>query len=82
MYIVYVSNKKNILLLLLTDCDGAVLPTDVFTVLSAAIINSANVTKGTDSRFGVGFRLGEHADFQTIVELGPQKYTKPLGKQC
>lgn len=34
---------------------------------------------GTDSRIGLGFRLGEHADFQTIVELGPQKETQPIG---
>lgn len=36
--------------------------------------------KGKDSRFGFGFRLGNHADIQTIFEIGPQKYTnKPKG---
>lgn len=30
---------------------------------------------------GFGFRLGEHADFQILVELGPQKETRPLGDQ-
>lgn len=34
---------------------------------------------GTDSRFGVGFRLGEHADFQILIELGPQTDTDPIG---
>lgn len=34
---------------------------------------------GTDARYGVGFRLGEHADFQVMVELGPQKETQPIG---
>lgn len=28
---------------------------------------------------GVGFRLGEHADFQVLLELGPQVNTQPLG---
>lgn len=36
---------------------------------------------GTDSRFGWGFRLGDHADFQVLVELGPQTNTKPLGNE-
>ncbi|XP_011057984.1 PREDICTED: uncharacterized protein LOC105148151 isoform X1 [Acromyrmex echinatior] len=35
--------------------------------------------KRTDSRFGVGFRLGEHADFQILIELGPQTETDPIG---
>jgi hypothetical protein len=34
---------------------------------------------GTDSRVGVGFRLGDHADFQVLLELGPQLNTQPLG---
>lgn len=36
---------------------------------------------GTDSRFGWGFRLGDHADFQVLVELGPQTNTRPLGNE-
>lgn len=28
---------------------------------------------------GVGFRLGDHADFQVLLELGPQLNTQPLG---
>ncbi|XP_026470860.1 uncharacterized protein LOC113375127 [Ctenocephalides felis] len=38
-----------------------------------------NHIKRTDSRLGVGFRLGEHADFQIMVELGPQTETRPIG---
>lgn len=34
---------------------------------------------GTDSRIGFGYRLGEHADFQVVFELGPQTNTKPIG---
>lgn len=30
---------------------------------------------------GWGFRLGDRADFQVLVELGPQQYTQPLGNQ-
>jgi hypothetical protein len=28
---------------------------------------------------GVGFRLGDHADFQVLLELGPQVNTQPIG---
>lgn len=35
---------------------------------------------GTDSRVGFGFRLGEHADFQVQLELGPQRETRPIGE--
>lgn len=28
---------------------------------------------------GVGFRLGPHADFQVLLELGPQNNTDPIG---
>lgn len=37
------------------------------------------LTSGTDSRVGFGYRLGEHADFQVLFELGPQTNTKPIG---
>lgn len=36
---------------------------------------------GTDSRLGWGFRLGDRADFQILVELGPQTNTQPLANQ-
>lgn len=34
---------------------------------------------GTDSRLGVGFRLGPNADVQFQLELGPQTNTLPIG---
>lgn len=34
---------------------------------------------GTDSRIGFGYRLGDHADFQVQLEIGPQKETQPIG---
>lgn len=34
---------------------------------------------GTDSRLGVGFRLGPNADVQFQLELGPQINTQPIG---
>lgn len=36
---------------------------------------------GTDSRLGWGFRLGNRAEIQVLVELGPQTNTQPLGVQ-
>lgn len=40
-----------------------------------------NFFSGTDSRLGWGFRLGDRADFQVLVELGPQQYTQQLANQ-
>lgn len=37
------------------------------------------VVLGKDSRIGAGFRVGPNADFQVLVELGPQSETQPLG---
>lgn len=66
---------------LLLDCDGLIVPQEVVSASHSAIYpNVPVVKKGTDSRFGFGFRLGEHSDFQFLFELGPQKYTKPIGK--
>lgn len=48
-------------------------------MLSLVYSNIPPIKKGTDSRVGFGFRLGEHADFQVMFELGPQKFTKPIG---
>ncbi|KAF4517906.1 hypothetical protein B566_EDAN001860, partial [Ephemera danica] len=33
-----------------------------------------------DTRFGLGFRLGQHADVQLLTEIGPQIETQPLGE--
>lgn len=63
-----------------TDCNGLIVPQELPSVLSLVYSNIPPIKKGTDSRFGFGFRLGEHADFQVLVELGPQKFTKPIGE--
>lgn len=55
------------------------MPQELPSVLSLVYSNIPPIKKGTDSRFGFGFRLGEHADYQVLIELGPQKYTRPLG---
>ncbi|KAH8293061.1 hypothetical protein KR044_000071, partial [Drosophila immigrans] len=61
------------------SADGFIVPEQLPSVLSLVYSNIPTIKKGTDSRFGFGFRLGEHADFQVLLELGPQKETRPLG---
>ncbi|KAM8717814.1 hypothetical protein ACLKA7_004506 [Drosophila subpalustris] len=60
------------------NANGFIVPEQVASV-SNAFLFIPPITKGTDSRVGFGFRLGEHGYFQVLVELGPQKYTRPLG---
>ncbi|XP_057330737.1 uncharacterized protein LOC130671064 [Microplitis mediator] len=62
-----------------TEVTGLIIPEELPSILSLIFSNIPPIKKGTDSRIGLGFRLGEHADFQTIVELGPQKETDPIG---
>ncbi|KAH8297981.1 hypothetical protein KR018_003452, partial [Drosophila ironensis] len=58
-----------------------IVPRELPSLLSIVYSNIPPIKKGTDSRLGFGFRLGEHADFQVMVELGPQKETRPIGMQ-
>ncbi|XP_018340125.1 PREDICTED: uncharacterized protein LOC108747248 isoform X2 [Trachymyrmex septentrionalis] len=70
------------LLLLLVFYDhvtSLIIPEELPTILSLIYSNISPIKKGTDSRFGMGFRLGEHADFQILIELGPQTETDPIG---
>ncbi|XP_032686096.1 uncharacterized protein LOC116851122 [Odontomachus brunneus] len=70
------------LLLLLVFYDhatGLIIPEELPTILSLIYSNIPPIKKGTDSRLGVGFRLGEHADLQILIELGPQTETDPIG---
>lgn len=46
--------------------------------LAVIVLLVSILATGTDSRIGVGFRLGEHADFQMLFELGPQTETEPI----
>ncbi|XP_011698264.1 PREDICTED: uncharacterized protein LOC105456140 isoform X2 [Wasmannia auropunctata] len=70
------------LLLLLIFYDhvtSLIIPEELPTILSLIYSNIPPLRKGTDSRLGIGFRLGEHADFQILIELGPQTETDPIG---
>ncbi|XP_044260668.1 uncharacterized protein LOC123008739 [Tribolium madens] len=58
-----------------------IVPDEIPTILSVIYSNIPVLKKGTDSRLGWGFRLGDRADFQILVELGPQTYTQPLANQ-
>ncbi|XP_034935660.1 uncharacterized protein snsl [Chelonus insularis] len=60
---------------------GLIIPEELTSILSLVWANIPPIRKGTDSRVGVGFRLGEHADFQVMMELGPQKETDPIGTE-
>lgn len=33
---------------------------------------------GVDSKFGIGLRVGDHADFQILLELGPPQVSDPI----
>ncbi|XP_012230249.1 uncharacterized protein snsl [Linepithema humile] len=70
---------RSLLLLVFYDASSLIIPEEVPTILSLLYSNIPPVKKGTDSRFGIGFRLGEHADFQMLFELGPQTETDPIG---
>lgn len=59
------------------DCNGFIVPIE-FRRLSETILILPSILKGTDSRFGFGFHLNNHLNFQSILELGPQKFTKTL----
>lgn len=61
------------------DATGLIIPEELPTILSLIYSNIPPIKKGTDSRLGMGFRLGEHADFQILLELGPQTETNPIG---
>ncbi|EDW77604.1 uncharacterized protein Dwil_GK24591 [Drosophila willistoni] len=71
-----------LLLCLLHNTQNAstfIVPSQLPTLLSLVFSNIPPIKKGTDSRLGFGFRLGDNADFQMLVELGPQKETRPIG---
>ncbi|XP_063220341.1 uncharacterized protein LOC134529809 [Bacillus rossius redtenbacheri] len=64
---------------LVTHVNALVIPEELPSLLSLIYSNIPPIKKGTDSRIGLGFRLGPHADFQVVLELGPQRETEPLG---
>ncbi|KAM8717816.1 hypothetical protein ACLKA7_004507 [Drosophila subpalustris] len=66
-------------LLHLQNTNAFVVPEELQSLLSVVYSNIPPIKKGTDSRIGFGYRLGNHADFQVMFELGPQRETRPLG---
>lgn len=62
------------------DSHAFIVPQEIPSLLSLVYSNIPPIKKGTDSRVGFGYRLGEHADFQVMFELGPQTNTRPIGK--
>ncbi|KAL4711277.1 hypothetical protein ACJJTC_019118 [Scirpophaga incertulas] len=69
--------------LLLTFTSGwcsVIIPEELPSLLSVAYSNIPPIKKGTDSRVGFGFAFGNHADFQVMLELGPQTETKKLAE--
>ncbi|CAD7080280.1 unnamed protein product [Hermetia illucens] len=66
--------------ILVFGCSQAlIVPQELPSILSLVYSNIPPIKKGTDSRLGFGFRLGEHADFQVMLELGPQTETRKIG---
>ncbi|CAH0549030.1 unnamed protein product [Brassicogethes aeneus] len=61
--------------------EAFIIPDELPSLLSVVYSNIPTIKKGTDSRLGWGFRLGDRADFQFLVELGPQTNTQPLANQ-
>ncbi|XP_036329889.1 uncharacterized protein LOC118742029 [Rhagoletis pomonella] len=66
----------------LPSAEPLVVPQELPSILSLIYSNIPPIKKGTDSRLGFGFRLGNHADFQVLLELGPQKNTRPIGENA
>lgn len=56
-----------------------IVPEEFATLLGLVFSTIPQVKKGTDSRIGFGYRFGNHADTQVLLELGPQKNTAKLG---
>ncbi|XP_068082694.1 uncharacterized protein [Anabrus simplex] len=65
--------------LLVTYVGALIIPQELPTILRVVYSRIPPFLKGTDSRLGWGFRFGPHADFQILLELGPQIYTQRLG---
>ncbi|XP_066261804.1 uncharacterized protein snsl [Euwallacea similis] len=68
-------------LLQIVAINSFIIPDELPSILSVIYSNIPTLKKGTDSRFGWGFRLGDRADFQILTELGPQIYTQKLANQ-
>ncbi|CAG9861240.1 unnamed protein product [Phyllotreta striolata] len=78
---VTVFSTVTVLLCCALGTESFIVPDELPSLLSVIYSNIPTLKKGTDSRLGWGFRLGDRADFQVLVELGPQMYTRPLANQ-
>uniref|UniRef100_A0A1B6CAH6 Uncharacterized protein n=1 Tax=Clastoptera arizonana TaxID=38151 RepID=A0A1B6CAH6_9HEMI len=75
-----IEQKCIILICAINIASSLFVPEELPTLLSFLYTNIPPVLKGTDSRVGLGFRLGPNADFQVQLELGPQQRTTKLGE--
>ncbi|XP_018325516.1 uncharacterized protein LOC108737273 [Agrilus planipennis] len=79
---IFMSNQVIFITLVqILDIQALIVPDEVPSILSIIYSNIPTIKKGTDSRLGYGFRLGDRADVQFLVELGPQTNTRPLANQ-
>ncbi|CAH0713019.1 unnamed protein product, partial [Brenthis ino] len=60
---------------------AVIIPEELPSLLSVLYSNIPPIKKGTDSRIGFGYAFGNHADFQILLELGPQTETMKLNGQ-
>ncbi|XP_052133643.1 scavenger receptor class F member 2-like [Frankliniella occidentalis] len=66
----------------LASCAGAfIVPDQLVSLLTVVYSVIPPIKKGSDSRVGFGYRFGPFADFQVLLELGPQSETQPIGGQ-
>ncbi|XP_022125953.2 uncharacterized protein LOC111000713 [Pieris rapae] len=71
--------KTSFLFLLLISCGSAfiVVPQEITTLIDFILKFLPPFRKATEqSRIGFGFAYGNHADFQTVVQFGPDKEKK------
>ncbi|XP_055390533.1 uncharacterized protein LOC129619318 [Condylostylus longicornis] len=59
-------------------CIDTIFPEEFTSFLSLILSTIPMFKKGTDSRFGFGFRNNQNSDVQFLFELGPQTYTQSL----
>ncbi|CAH4032374.1 unnamed protein product [Pieris brassicae] len=71
--------KTSILFLLMVSCGSAsiIVPQEISTLIDFILKFLPPFKTATEeSRIGFGFAYGNHADFQTVVQFGPDKEKK------
>lgn len=74
MWIVY------FFLYVIAASSAVIVPEELPSVLNLVYSRIPQLKIGVDTKHGVGFRLGNNADFQILYEIGPQTRTRPIGK--